>query len=151
MVVALGAAILGDQLGYVLGRIGGRRALDAITRRIGGAEVVHRAEAFALRWGALGIFLSRWLVGGLGPSINISSGIARYSWPRFLFWDVLGEAVWVGVYVTLGRVFDDRIHDLADLVSSIGWLAAALIVATASGWALAHEVRRARHRALEVG
>lgn len=146
MALATGAAILGDQLGYAIGRAGGRRLVDAIVRRTGRATLMRRAEAFSARWGAPGIFFSRWLVGGLGPWINLSSGVAAYPWRRFLFWDMLGEAVWVGVYVTLGRLFSDRVQDLADLLGSIGWLLLALAVAALSGWELARQFRRAARR-----
>jgi membrane protein DedA with SNARE-associated domain len=74
--------------------------------------------------------------------VNLSSGVGRYPWPRFLIWDVLGEATWVTAYVGLGVLFSDRVRDLASLVSSLGWLLLALVVAVASGWELVHEVRR---------
>ncbi|MSQ31113.1 MAG: hypothetical protein EXR64_03680 [Dehalococcoidia bacterium] len=59
LLLATGAAILGDHVGYIIGRLGGRRAVDAIAHRSGGGRVMHRAEAFIVRWGAPGIFFSR--------------------------------------------------------------------------------------------
>lgn len=150
LAVAVGAVILGDQIGYLVGRVGGRRAVNAIARRSGRGEAIERAQAFSARWGAPGIFFSRWLVTALGPWVNLSSGVAGYPWPRFLLWGVLGEVVWVGGYITLGRLFNDRIQDLADVLGNLGWLLLALVVAGASGWALVHELRRAaeaRHEA----
>lgn len=145
--IASGAAVLGDQVGYFLGRLGGRPLVDGIVRRTGQAGALRRAEAFSARWGAPGVFFTRWLVTALGPWVNLSSGVAGFPYPKFLFWDVLGEVVWVAAYVTLGRVFSDRIQDLADLIGSIGWLLLALIVAAASGYALVREFRRAAARA----
>ena len=147
LVVGALGAILGDHIGYVVGRRGGRQAVDAIVRRTGRGNVLHRAEAFTARWGAPGIFFSRWLVTALGPWINLSSGVARFPYRRFLVWDVLGEGVWVAVYVTLGRLFSDRVADLADLLGNLGWLLVAVVVAIASGLALQHELRRALRRA----
>lgn len=146
LAIATVAAVAGDHLGYCIGRVGGRRAVDAIVRRTGRGVLMRRAEEFTARWGAPGIFLSRWLVGGLGPWINLSSGVARYPWRRFLFWDVLGEVVWVGLYVMLGRAFSNRVQDLADLVGSVGWLVVAVLIAAISGWALVREFRRAARR-----
>ncbi|MGE3855445.1 MAG: DedA family protein [Dehalococcoidia bacterium] len=145
--IAAAAAILGDQVGYAIGRVGGRPLVDGIVRRTGRAGAMRRAEAFTERWGAPGVFFTRWLVTALGPWVNLSSGLAGFSYPKFLFWDVLGEVVWVAAYVTLGRLFSDRIQDLADLVGSVGWLLLALIVAAASGYALVREFRRAAARA----
>ena len=119
----LGTAVLaiaiGDSIGYAIGRVAGRLAVDAIARRVGRVDAVGQAEAFAARWGAAGIFLSRCVFGELAPWVNLSSGAAHYPWPRFVLWSVLGDAVWVGIYVTLGRLFSDRVQALADLVGSV--------------------------------
>ncbi len=144
--VASGAAIIGDHIGYGLGRAGGRPLVDRIVRRTGNAQVMARAEAFSTRWGAPGIFFTRWLVTALGPWVNLSSGVAGYPWHKFLFWDVLGEVVWVGAYVTLGRLFSDQVQDLADILSNLGWLLLALFIAAVSGAALVREFLRAAAR-----
>lgn len=111
---------IGYLTGRLAGRRAGRRAVDAFARRFERADAIRRAEAFSARWGAPGIFFTRWLVTALGPWINLSSGVAAYSWPKFLVWDILGESIWVLAYVSLGRLFHDRIQDLADLLTSIG-------------------------------
>lgn len=144
--IASSAAIIGDQIGYFAGRLGGRPLVDAIVRRSGRAVAMRRAEVFSARWGAPSVFFTRWLITGLGPWVNLSSGVAGFPYAKFLFWDVLGEVVWVAAYVTLGRLFSDRIQDVADLVGSIGWLLLALVIAAASGWALRREFRRAATR-----
>ncbi len=151
--IALGAVVLGDQVGYGIGRLGGRRAVDSFARRFGKAEALDRAQAFSARWGAPGIFFTRWLVTALGPWVNLSSGVAAYPWPRFLFWGVLGELVWVGAYVNLGRLFSNRVQDMADIIGNLGWGLLALALAVLSGWALVRELRkagRARQEAVEA-
>ena len=147
LLLSLAAVTLGDQIGYLTGRLAGRRAVDAFARRFERADAIRRAEAFSARWGAPGIFFTRWLVTALGPWINLSSGVAAYSWPKFLVWDILGESIWVLAYVSLGRLFHDRIQDLADLLTSIGWLLLALVILVASGWELTRQLRRAAERA----
>lgn len=144
LLVASTAAILGDQIGYAVGRIGGRRAIDAIARRAGRDDAIGRAERFTARWGAPSIFLSRWLVTALGPWVNLSSGVAAYSWPRFLLWDCLGEILWVSAYLSLGYLFHEHVQELNDLLVTIGWLLLAFIIAALSGWQLANRMRRTR-------
>ena len=100
-----------------------------------------QARALAARWGALGIFLSRWLIGPLGPWVNVSSGLAAYSWARFVFWDVLGEALWVGLYVTAGKVFSDQVTVIADLSSNLAWALVGMLLAAFSAWRLVHALR----------
>lgn len=131
--VASGAAVLGDQIGYGLARWRGRTVVLAITKRFGEAGIA-KAEEFTKRWGGTGIFLSRWLVTWLGPWANLTSGMARYPWRRFLFWDVLGELLWVTLYVMLGKLFSDRVQDLMDLLGNLGWVNLGLFVALVLGW-----------------
>ncbi len=127
IVVAGGAAVLGDQVGYALGRWGAQRLLARLSRRKDGDAKVAQAQRFAKRWGGAGIFFSRWLVSPLGPWLNLTSGIAAYPWSRFLCWDVLGELLWVIAYVMLGKFFSDRIQALVEVLGNLGWVIVGLI------------------------
>ncbi len=127
IVVAGAAAVLGDQVGYALGRWGGQRLLARLSRRKDGDAKVAQAQRFAKRWGGAGIFFSRWLVTPLGPWLNLTSGIAAYPWSRFLCWDVLGELLWVIAYVMLGKFFSDRIQALVEVLGNLGWVIVGLI------------------------
>jgi membrane-associated protein len=130
------AAILGDQIGYGLSRWGGRRLMNRVTRRLGGVEKIKKAEALSRKWGGPGIFFSRWLITELGPWLNVTSGIAGYPWRRFIFWDVLGEVLWVFLYVMLGYIFSDRVQYIAEILGNLAWAILALIVALIFGWKL---------------
>jgi membrane protein DedA with SNARE-associated domain len=136
LIVCSAGAIVGDNIGYGLGRWGGRKLVRRITNRFGGADMIKRAEAFTKRRGGVAIFLSRWLVTPLGPWLNLTSGITGYPWPRFLFWDVLGELLWVVLYVSLGNIFSDRVGALADLLGNLTWVIVGLIAAAILGWKL---------------
>lgn len=136
LIVCSAGAILGDNIGYGLGRWGGRKLVRRITNRFGGADMIKRAEAFTKRRGGVAIFLSRWLVTPLGPWLNLTSGITGYPWPRFLFWDVLGEVLWVVLYVSLGNIFSDRVGALADLLGNLTWVIVGVIAAGILGWKL---------------
>ena len=104
--------------------------------RFGRTSVLHRAEAFSARWGAPGIFFTRWLVTALGPWVNLSSGVAAYPVHRFLFWDVVGEALWVGLYVTAGKLFSDQVTVIADLSSNLAWALVGVLLAAFFAWRL---------------
>jgi hypothetical protein len=49
IIVATAAAVLGDQIGYGVARLGGRRLVARISRRIGGEAKIRKAEALAKR------------------------------------------------------------------------------------------------------
>jgi membrane-associated protein len=130
------AAILGDQIGYGLSRWGGRGLIVRISRRLGGETKIKKAEALSRKWGGPGIFFSRWLITELGPWLNVSSGIAGYPWRRFIFWDVLGEVLWVVLYVMLGYIFSDRVQYISEILGNLAWAILALIIAIIFGWKL---------------
>lgn len=137
--LATGAAVLGDLIGYMIGRWGSRRAIDQISHWAGGAHKVAQAEQMAQRWGGIGIFLSRWLLTPIGPVINLSSGMARYSWRFFVGFDVLGELVWVTGYVLLGWLLSDQIVALSSAISGVTWLiVGGLAVAVLGRWLWQH-------------
>jgi membrane protein DedA with SNARE-associated domain len=127
---ALGGAVLGDQVGYLLGRVGGRWLIGRLSRRPGAAAWLARAEARMDARAGRTIFLSRWLVSALGPYVNLAAGAARVGWGRFTLAAVLGEAVWVALYVGLGFFFASRIDDIgATLPSVLAALGAAAVAA----------------------
>ena len=136
IVVASAGAVIGDQIGYVLGRWGGHRFTERIRRRRNGLEKLAQAQAFAKRWGAAGIFLTRWLITPLGPWLNLTSGMTGYPWIRFLVWDLLGEVLWVVLYVMLGMLFSDRVQALAEVLGNLAWVIVGLIAAVILGWKL---------------
>ena len=118
---AFGAAVIGDFTGYFLGLSGGDW-LKAKLERTRFANQVLKAEKLMAKWGGVGIFLSRWLIAPVGPSLNYVAGIGQFSWRRFIFWDSLGEAVWVALYVGIGMLFSSTALALVDAIASASWL-----------------------------
>jgi membrane protein DedA with SNARE-associated domain len=92
--VAAVAAIIGDNIGYWLGREGGRRLLYryALLRRVA-ERVLPRAERFFERHGGKAVFLARFF-GGVRVTGAWMAGITRMTWWRFLAWNASGGIVW---------------------------------------------------------
>jgi membrane-associated protein len=132
--LATAGSVLGDQIGYAVGRWGGAALISRFTGMLGGPTRIAKAEAHARRWGGPGVFLSRWLVTPLGSLINFTSGLAEYPWMRFLLWDVLGEALGAALYIVLGRIFSDRVLELDAALGDFAWMILALLAAMVLGW-----------------
>lgn len=134
--VAYIAALAGDQTGFQLGRLGG----SWITNRFDGkpkrAALFARAQGTIEEWGSMAVFFSTWAVAPLGPWVNFAAGAGGFGVWRFVFWDALGEAVWVGAYVALGYAFGTRLDALTSLMSDWAGLVTALVVAVVTGVAL---------------
>jgi membrane protein DedA with SNARE-associated domain len=92
--VAAAAAILGDNVGFAIGRKLGRRLLTApgpfLHHR---RRVVAVGEPFFDRHGPKAVFLGRWVT-GLRITAAWMAGATRMSWPTFLFWNALGGIAW---------------------------------------------------------
>lgn len=131
VLAAFTGAVIGDQTGYAIGRFGGGTVLDYLAQRPARQAVLSRARLFVDRWGSVGVFLSTWAVAPLGPWVNFVAGATGLGWLRFAIWDILGEMVWVTLYVGLGYSFAARIESLASLMGNVVGLLAALVVAAA--------------------
>jgi membrane-associated protein len=125
----LAGAIIGDQAGYWLGAYGGEAIVQRLSRRPRSAAALGAARAFTLRWGRLGVFLSRWLVAPLGPPINLVTGMLGMSWLAFSLVGALGEVVWVFGFVALGFAFSQSILAISALLGDLAWFLAAGAVA----------------------
>ncbi len=111
--VATAAAIIGDNIGYWLGRKAGRPLIYRYewTRRFA-ERVMPPAERFFEKHGGKAVFLARFF-GGVRVTGAWMAGITHMSWWRFLFWNAAGGIVWaVGVGLVAyyaGRAVADTI------------------------------------------
>ena len=124
--LAAAGAILGDNVGFAIGRHGGRRLfLRPGPFHEHRMRVLEHGEPFFERHGPKAVFLGRW-VAGLRIASAWLAGMNKMSWPVFLFWNALGGVVWAAsigfaVYV---------LGDVAEHVIAVaGPVAAGLTVA----------------------
>ncbi len=128
---AYAGAILGDQVGYAAGRIGGQRLWARLLARPRSGPLARRAGERLHRRAWLTVFLSRWLVSALGPWVNLAAGTTRVGWRSYTGASLAGEAVWVALYVGLGHAFGGRLEDVG---TTVAWaLIAICAVAVAFG------------------
>ena len=102
-VIAVGAAaaIIGDNGGYWLGRVGGRRLLARweLTSRYAG-KVLPPSERFFRKHGAKTVFFGRF-VALLRVTAAWLAGISHMEWWRFLLWNAAGGIVWAAFVALL--------------------------------------------------
>jgi membrane protein DedA with SNARE-associated domain len=101
-VLALIAAVAGDNVGYVIGTYGGRRVLERFGPYVRLTEErLQSAERWFAEHGGKVIIVARF-VEGLRQANGIIAGISDMRWHRFLVFNVIGAALWVGLWVTVG-------------------------------------------------
>ena len=139
-VIAATAAILGDNVGFAIGRRYGRRLFLAkgplYKHR---AKVLEHGEPFFAKHGPKAVFLGRW-VAGLRIASAWLAGMNKMNWPTFLFWNALGGICWAASVVLtiyfLGSVAEN-------VMNVVGPAAAGGVVLLIIGYLLYRRRRRA--------
>lgn len=137
--VAAGAAIVGDNVGYVIGRRGGRWLLTRPGRwQRSRTRMLERGERFFARHGGKAVFFGRWV-----PWLRVTAawlaGANRMPWPGFFVWNALGGIAWA-TSVGLAAYFLGKAA--AAVLGTVGLVVLALIVVAALVVLLARRLRR---------
>jgi membrane protein DedA with SNARE-associated domain len=137
------AAIIGDNLGYLIGRRGGRWLFTRPGRwQQSRARLLERGEVFYARHGPSAVFLGRWI-----PWLRITAawlaGANRMPWPRFVFWNALGGIAWA---TSIGVAAYFLGTAAAAVLGAVGLIVLALIVVGGLSVLFGHRLRR-RHPA----
>jgi membrane protein DedA with SNARE-associated domain len=143
--LAAAAAILGDNVGFALGRKVGRRVLSApgplYRHRI---RVLRVGEPFFDRHGPKAVFLGRWVT-GLRITAAWLAGANRMRWPVFAFWNALGGIAWASSVGLLAYFLG---HTAEQYLKASGLIALGAVVL--AGGTLWHVLRLRRERAEDV-
>ncbi len=129
LLAAIAGAIVGDNLGYLIGRSLGFRLLVRYGRRIGLTEErLLFGRLLFQRYGSVIVFAARF-VAVLRTFAALLAGANRMSWWRFLFWNALGGTVWVGGYGFAAYLIGAEIRHLEGPIGiGIGVIVAVLVI-----------------------
>lgn len=145
---ALGA-IIGDNIGYYIGRTGGRALVERYGRYVFlKPQHLKRAEQFFEKHGNKTVFFGRFTA-VLRAWAAFLAGVNHMSWRTFLFYNAAGGILWAIIFGTIGfvagRVFHDKFAQVEQIARDISWIGAVAIVAVVAGAYLLFRFRRARH------
>jgi membrane protein DedA with SNARE-associated domain len=133
-------AVIGDQIGYWVGRLGGRPfALRWGRYAFITPERLGHAEAFFARHGGRAVFLARFVT-GLRVFGALVAGTSRMPWVRFALYNVLGGTVWATAAISLGYFLWASISLVEHWVGRASLI---LVAALALAWLLRWTYRRA--------
>jgi membrane protein DedA with SNARE-associated domain len=143
-VVAFVAAVTGDNIGFAIGHFGGR----ALALRFGKyvfltEERLDKAEAFFDRRGSIVITFARF-VEGLRQANGIIAGITGMHWLRFLIFNAIGAALWVGTWVTIGYFAGNNITTIYHYITLYSYYVLAALVVLIAGYIVWRRRRRRR-------
>ncbi len=119
LVAGIAGAIIGDNIGYSVGKRYGDTLLGKIPKRILKKEHLTRAKASILRNGGKAVFLGRFTT-ALRVLIPGLSGMSRVPYRTFLPWNVAGGALWSAAFVLLGYAAGSQYQRVAHNATLFG-------------------------------
>jgi membrane protein DedA with SNARE-associated domain len=144
IVVAVVAAILGDNLGYWVARLGGRRLLFRFTVTRASAErYLPRAERFFARHGGKTVFVGRFFA-ILRVTAAWAAGLSHMRWWRFLAWNAAGGICWATMVGLVAYYVGDAAAEAIGKYSLVGGVVA--VVLAVAGFFV---IRRLERRIVE--
>jgi membrane protein DedA with SNARE-associated domain len=148
--VGFAAAVVGDNIGYAIGRFGGRRLADRWGKYVFlTPERLDRAEAFFARHGTKIIVIARF-VEGLRQANGIIAGIGKMHWLRFLACNALGAALWVATWVIVGFLAGQHITAIYNAITKYSLYATIAAVIAIAVWVALHLRKRRRSKWAET-
>jgi membrane protein DedA with SNARE-associated domain len=148
LLVAIIAAIIGDNIGFAIGHYGG----DRLVRRYGryvllSPEKLEHAKEFFNRHGGWVVVIARF-VEGLRQLNGIIAGTAEMRWRRFLVYNVVGASLWASAWVTAGYLAGNNIGPIYKIVQRYQWYALAVAVLVVVGLVVRVILKRQAHASI---
>ena len=128
MVFAWAGAVLGDNVGYAIGKGLGRRTILRYGAKVGLNDArFNSIESIFLRYGSVTVVFARFF--SILRQLNgIMAGILGMSWWRFLLFNALGGALWVATWVLAASYLAEHMSIMITLTHHTKVVAGALVV-----------------------
>jgi membrane-associated protein len=142
--VAVLAAIIGDSVGYEIGRRFGTRLLNSrmfANRR----EGLEKGQAALLRHGGKAVFLARFtaFLRAVMPGL---AGTAGMPYRRFLAYNAAGGLIWAVSFTMLGYLAGASNHQVENVAGRAGQLLLLVVVMAIVGFAVVRRRRELQRR-----
>ena len=145
--IGFGAAVLGDNIGFAIGHLGGRPLVERFGRYIFlTPERLDKATSFFERHGGKIVAIARFIE-GLRQANGIIAGITGMHWAKFLAFNALGAALWVAVWTSVGYFSGNHINSIYHTATKYSTYLAIAVGVFVLVWIARHVVKRQRKRA----
>ena len=146
LIFAWAGAVMGDNVGYLIGRSLGRAAVARYGAKIGLTATRYNAvEGVFARYGAATVVFARF-VNVLRQLNGVVAGTLGMNWWRFLLFNALGGALWVATWVLGAYYLGEHASSIAGLARHVG-VVGGMLAAGVLLVAVVVLLRRRRHGA----
>ena len=122
-------AVLGDNIGYVIGKILGRAAVLRYGEKIGlTPHRLQKIEEVFARFGPATVAFARF-VNILRQLNGVVAGTLNMDWWRFLIFNALGGALWVLVWGFAGFYLGEHMSKISSFARDLGVVGAIVVIA----------------------
>ncbi len=131
ILVAIVGAVMGDNLGYLIGRSLGFRALARWGRHVGLTEERLTLGRYLFRrHGGKVVFFGRFIA-VLRTFAALLAGANRMPWSSFLLWNALGGIGWAGGYTMAAYLLGSQVEKISGPIGIGFGIVAVLVIAGA--------------------
>lgn len=129
ILLGIAACTVGDNLGYLVGRRGGRPLLERYQHifRIRD-RTIRRGEHLFERHGHVAIFFARFIF-GMRIIAGPLAGVLRMPWRQFVLFNFLGAVVWVTTISLIGYFFGSQWNTLVKVMGRVNLVIAIVVLA----------------------
>ncbi|MFC1412059.1 DedA family protein [Streptacidiphilus sp. N1-12] len=132
ILVAAVGAVLGDSIGYAVGKRWGDSLLNRIPHRLIKPAHVRQSKDMIQRLGGRAVFAGRFAA-ALRALVPGLCGVSDMRYRTFATWNVLGGAVWASGFVLLGYFAGASWHRVEHYASLASWILVGVIVVAVAG------------------
>lgn len=127
IVVASAGAILGDSIGYEVGKHYGERLLNRLPQRVVKPQHIERTKALLRRRGGAAVFIGRFTA-ALRVLVPGMAGMSGLPYRQFLLFNALGGIAWASQTALVGYLVGKSYRAAEHRLSVIGFGLLALII-----------------------
>ena len=140
---AFAGALLGDNVGYAVGRILGRGIMERYQHRRRLKRGMETSGRWFSRYGGATVLFGR-MVSGVDAFIPLTAGVAGMPYHRYMIYDLPGIALWAGLLAALGYFFGESWETIAKVLDWLGWGLLAVLAVLAAAFYLTSRRRRSK-------
>ncbi len=142
-VIAIAGAIIGDSVGYEVGRKWGDALLNKAPKRFVKPAHVVQGKQLINRLGGRAVFAGRWtaVLRALVPSL---CGTAKMHYRTFLMWNALGGITWASAFILIGYLAGTAWKRVEGYANSAGYIFFGVIVVAGIGFAVWNRRKQAK-------
>lgn len=117
-IIGFSGAVLGDNTGFLIGSYGGRKLILKFGKYVFLTEKrLNKLDDFFTKHGGKMVTVARF-VQGLRQFNGIIAGIGKMKWEKFIFYNLIGAFLWVGLWTGAASILSTRVNLLVKFLKN---------------------------------